>query len=91
VRYSAALFARLRRANWSITCAIAHYHSTTRARNRPYTKKVVRLWNAERRRYFNEQRMNKLAAWQAEREQRKQVKMAAAAETARRSNITPRN
>ena len=66
-------------------------HSTTRARNRPYTKKVVRLWNAERRRYFNEQRMNKLAAWQAEREQRKQVKMAAAAETARRSNITPRN
>jgi hypothetical protein len=35
--------------------------------------------------------MNKLAAWQAEREQRKQVKMAAAAETARRWNITPRN
>jgi flagellar basal body rod protein FlgC len=91
VRYSAALFARLRRANRSITHAIAHYHSTTRARNRPYTKKVVRLWNVERRRYFNEQQMNKLAAWQAEREQRKQVKMAAAAETARRSNITPRN
>ena len=88
MRYSAAQFARLRRANWSITCAIAHYHSTARARNRPYTKKIVRLWNPERRRYFNEQRMNKLAAWQAEREQ---VKMAAAAETARRSNITPRN
>ena len=75
-RYAAALFAKLRRANRSITRAVAHYHSTTRARNRPYTKKVVRLWNEERRRYYAEQRRKKLAAWRAERERRKAARLA---------------
>ena len=61
-RYSAGLFAKLRKANKSIIWAVAHYHSTTRARNRPYTKKVVRLWHQERRRFFAEEREKKLAA-----------------------------
>ena len=75
-RYAAGLFAKLRKANKSIIRAVAHYHSTTRARNRPYTKKVVRLWNQERRRFFAEEREKKLAAWRAVREQRKAAKLA---------------
>lgn len=75
-RYAATLFAKLRKANRSIMRAVAHYHSTTRHRNRPYTKKVVRLWNQERRRFFAEERERKLAAWQAVREQRKAARKA---------------
>lgn len=75
-RYAADLFVRLRTANKSITRAVAHYHSTTRARNRPYTKKVMRLWNAERRRFFAEERERKMAAWRAVREQRKAARLA---------------
>lgn len=75
-RYAAGLFARLRTANKSIMRAVAHYHSTTRARNRPYTKKVMRLWNQERRRYFAEEREKKIAAWRAAREERKAAKLA---------------
>ena len=69
-RYAAELFSKLRRANRSISRAIAHYHSTTRERNRPYTRKVIRLWNQERRRHYAEQRRKKLAAWNAERARR---------------------
>lgn len=76
-RYAAGLFAKLRKANKSILRAVAHYHSTTRDRNRPYTKKVIRLWNAERRRFFAEEREKKIAAWHAAREQRKAAKLAA--------------
>lgn len=75
-RYAAGLFAKLRKANRSIMRAVAHYHSTTRARNRPYTKKVVRLWNQERRRFYAEERQKKIAAWQAVREQRKAARIA---------------
>ncbi|MGZ0246431.1 MAG: hypothetical protein ACKVH1_10810, partial [Alphaproteobacteria bacterium] len=61
-RYASGLFAKLHEANKSLIRAVARYHSTTRARNRPYTKKVVRLWNQERRRFFAEEREKKLAA-----------------------------
>ena len=54
--------------------AIAHYHSTARERSRPYTRKVIKLWNQERRRHYAEQREKKLAAWQAERARRKAKK-----------------
>lgn len=74
--YAAQLFAKLRRTTKSINRAVAHYHSTTRDRNRPYTKKVMRIWNQERRRIFAEQRERKLAAWRAKREQRKAAKLA---------------
>lgn len=77
-QYAASLFAKLRRANRSITRAVAHYHSTTRRYNRPYTRKVVRLWNEERRRFYAEQRRKKLAAWHAEKERRKAARLAAA-------------
>ena len=70
-RYAARLFKRLRKANRSLSRAIAHYHSTTRARNRPYSRKVIRLWNQERQRHFAEQRERKLIAWRAQREKRK--------------------
>ena len=74
--YTAQLFAKLRRTTKSINRAVAHYHSTTRDRNRPYTKKVMRIWNKERRRIFAEQRERKLAAWRAKREQRKAARLA---------------
>lgn len=72
-RYAADLFTKLRKANRSINRAVAHYHSTTRERNIPYTRKVMRLWNQERRRHFAEVRERKLAAWHAERERRKEA------------------
>jgi hypothetical protein len=77
-RYAANLFAKLRRSTRSITRAVAHYHSTTRHRNRPYTKKVVKLWNEERRRFYAEERLKKPAAWEAKKERRKAAKLAAA-------------
>jgi hypothetical protein len=77
-RYAANLFAKLRRSTRSITRAVAHYHSTTRHRNRPYTKKVVKFWNQERRRFYAEERMKKLAAWEAKKERRKAAKLATA-------------
>ena len=75
-RYAGELFSKLRRANRSIMRAIAHYHSTTRERNRPYTRKVIKLWNKERRRHYAEQRAKKLAAWTAERARRDALKAA---------------
>lgn len=75
-RYAGELFSKLRRANRSIMRAIAHYHSTTRERNRPYTRKVIKLWNQERRRHYAEQRAKKLAAWAAERARRDALKAA---------------
>jgi hypothetical protein len=77
-RYAANLFAKLRRSTRSITRAVAHYHSTTRRYNRPYTKKVVKIWNDERRRFYAAERLKKLAAWRAEKERRKAAKLAAA-------------
>lgn len=76
-RYAANLFAKLRLANRSITRAVAHYHSTTRHYNRPYTKKVVRLWNEERRRFYAAERAKKLAAWRARKAKREAAKLAA--------------
>ena len=74
-RYAARLFTRLRKANRSLTRAIAHYHSTTRKLNIPYTRKVVRLWNEERRRHFSAERRRKIDAWHAERERRRRERM----------------
>lgn len=76
-RYAANLFAKLRRANRSITRAVAHYHSTTRHYNRPYTRKVVKLWNEERRRFYAAERAKKLAAWQTRKERREAAKLVA--------------
>jgi len=74
--YAANLFAKLRRSTRSITRAVAHYHSTTRCYNRPHTKKVVKLWNEERRRFYTAERLQKLSAWRAEKKRRKAAKLA---------------
>ena len=73
-RYAADLFTKLRVTNRSINRAVAHYHSTTRERNIPYTRKVMRLWNQERRRHFAEVRQQKLSAWHAERQRRERTR-----------------
>lgn len=64
-RYAAKLFSKLRRANRSISHAIEHYHSTTREKNWPYSRRVIKLCNQERRQLYAEQRQKKLAAWHA--------------------------
>ena len=66
-RYAADLFSRLRESTRSISRAIAHYHSTTREYNVPYTKKVLDLWNEERRRFYEEERQRKIAEWKEKR------------------------
>jgi hypothetical protein len=75
--YAAQLFAKLRVTTRSIHRAVAHYHSTTREHNIPYTRKVMRLWNEQRQRIFAAERERKLAAWRAVREQRKAERLAA--------------
>jgi len=88
-RYAGELFSKLRRANRSVMRAIAHYHSTTRERNRPYTRKVIKLWNQERRRYYAEQRAKKLAAWKAERARRDALKAARRTTSLRKTPASP--
>ncbi len=68
--YAGNLFAKLREANRSIMRAIAHYHSTTREFNQPYTQKVIALWNEERRRHYAEERARKIEEWQRQRARR---------------------
>ena len=65
--YASALFAKLRKSNRSIMRAIAHYHSTTRKFNQPYTQKVIVLWNEERRRFYEEERLRKIEEWRRAR------------------------
>ena len=72
-RYAGELFAKLREAQRSISRAIAHYHSTTRTYNEPYKKKVMRLWNEERRRHYEAERLRKMAEWKAQRDKRQKL------------------
>jgi hypothetical protein len=66
-RYASALFVKLRESNRSIMRAIAHYHSTTRQFNQPYTQKVIVLWNEERRRFYEDERQRKIEEWRRAR------------------------
>ncbi|WP_169544618.1 lysozyme family protein [Sneathiella aquimaris] len=48
--YAGALLKKLQRKNRSWNIAVAHYHSQTKKFNIPYKKKVLKLWQEERRR-----------------------------------------
>ncbi|MBC8239274.1 MAG: transglycosylase SLT domain-containing protein [Alphaproteobacteria bacterium] len=50
IDYAAGLLRRLYLRHRSWTQAVAHYHSATKALNKPYRIKVMRLWYKERRR-----------------------------------------
>ncbi len=62
--YAADLLSRLRKAHRSLTRAVAFYHSSTRERNLPYKRKVMRLWSEERRRHYDEARKQARERWQ---------------------------
>ncbi len=55
IDYAARLLRRLYLRHRSWTQAVAHYHSATKALNKPYRRKVMRLWHKERR-WANSQR-----------------------------------
>jgi len=85
VAYAAKFLTRLHGAKRSWALAVGHYHSATPALQTKYRRKVMALWNSERRRAaeehrlavikrFEEQRRARLAqqaAWRAEMESRK--------------------
>lgn len=66
--YGARFLARLMETRRSWTQAIAHYHSATRALGRRYATKVFGIWNAERRRRLEAERLARIAAWRQRRE-----------------------
>ncbi|GLQ05736.1 hypothetical protein [Sneathiella chinensis] len=49
-RYAGALLNKLRSEGRSWNIAVAHYHSRNKQYNVPYQKKVLKLWEEERRR-----------------------------------------
>ncbi|MDP6688896.1 MAG: transglycosylase SLT domain-containing protein [Alphaproteobacteria bacterium] len=77
IDYAARLLRRLYRQHRSWTQAVAHYHSSTKALNMPYRRKVLQLWYKERRRAINERRRLVQAAYnrrQAERRRKLAIK-----------------
>ncbi len=56
IDYAARLLRRLYRQHRSWTQAVAYYHSSTKALNMPYRRKVIQLWYKERRRAIDERR-----------------------------------
>ncbi len=57
IDYAARLLRLLYRQHRSWTQAVAHYHSSTRALNIPYRRKVMKLWYKERRLAITERRV----------------------------------
>ena len=62
IDYAARLLRRLYRQHRSWTQAVAHYHSSTKALNMPYRRKVMKLWYKERRTAITERRRQLQAA-----------------------------
>ncbi len=56
IDYAARLLRRLYSRHRSWTQAVAHYHSSTKTLNRPYRRKVMKLWYKERRTAISERR-----------------------------------
>ncbi len=66
VAYAARLLRRLNDARRSWIMAVGLYHSSSRSRHYRYRRKVLRLWNKERRRAAKERRL----AWMEEYKRR---------------------
>ncbi len=71
VAYAARLLRRLNDARRSWTMAVGLYHSSSRARHYRYRRKVLRLWNLERRRAAKERR----EAWILEYKRRQEERL----------------
>ncbi len=65
--YAASFLSSLRATHRSWHVAIQRYHSSNREHYVPYRRKVVNLWNDERRRIGKEIRAARLAAYRARR------------------------
>lgn len=70
VAYAAAHLTALFEKRRSWTLAVGLYHSATPRYQIPYKRKVIRLWNAERRRAAAERRARTLARIKADRRAR---------------------
>ncbi len=73
--YAARFLVELHRETRSWSRAVAFYHSRTRAFQKPYRKKVYRLWSLERRRVAEVHRAEVLAAY-LERKARREARAA---------------
>lgn len=67
VDYAARFLKGLHERTRSWNQAVALYHSSSEARNRPYRQKVMQLWGGEIRRAAEERRREAQAAWAARR------------------------
>lgn len=67
VDYAARFLKELHERTRSWNQAVALYHSSTEALNRPYRQKVMQLWGGEIRRAAEERRQEAMAAWAARR------------------------
>lgn len=63
--YAAAFLSDLLAESRSWALALARYHSRERKAGRAYSKKVFAIWNAERRRRYEEERLARIAAYRA--------------------------
>ena len=73
VAYAAAFLKELRRTEGAWAPAVAKYHSSTRAKGRPYWQRVRSTWHAERRRIWNERREARIKANLARRAARRRL------------------
>lgn len=67
IDYAARFLKDLHERTRSWNQAVALYHSSTEALNRPYRQKVMQLWGGEIRRAAEERRREAMAAWAARR------------------------
>lgn len=70
VDYAARFLSKLHKKKRSWALAVGHYHSGVRTRRVPYWQRVVKFWNAERRRAARERRGRVIAEYQKRRQQR---------------------
>lgn len=85
VDYAAKFLTRLHKKKRSWALAVGHYHSAKRTKRIPYWRRVVKLWNAERRRAARERRGRIIAEYERRRQER------LAAQARRRNRLLLKN
>jgi hypothetical protein len=70
VDYAARFLTKLHKKKRSWALAVGHYHSGLRTKRVPYWRRVVKFWNAERRRAASERRGRIIAEYEERRRQR---------------------
>lgn len=76
IDYAARFLRQLYARHRSWNQAVAHYHSATKALNKPYSRKVMRLWHKERRWAIEERRRLTQAAFERRRAARRRETVA---------------